>query len=86
MVTTHGSNVVGTLMPIGDLAELARAKGVLYLVDASQTAGAIPIDVQALGLDLLAFTGHKSLLGPTGTGGLYIREGVAVEPLLRGGT
>ena len=86
VVTTHGSNVVGTLMPIGDLAELARAKGVLYLVDASQTAGAIPIDVQALGLDLLAFTGHKGLLGPTGTGGLYIRQGVAVEPLMRGGT
>ena len=86
VVTTHGSNVVGALMPIRALAALAREHGIPYLVDASQTAGAIPIDVQDLGLDLLAFTGHKGLLGPTGTGGLYIREGVAVEPLIRGGT
>lgn len=86
LVTTHGSNVVGTLMPIGALAALAQEQGVRYLVDASQTAGVIPIDVQELGVDLLAFTGHKALLGPTGTGGLYIREGVALDPLMRGGT
>ena len=86
LVTTHASNVIGTVMPISDLAALSRELGVLYLVDASQTAGAIPIDVQEIGLDLLAFTGHKGLLGPTGTGGLYIREGVVLTPLLRGGT
>jgi cysteine desulfurase family protein len=86
LVTTHGSNVAGTLAPIGTLAAIARDNGTLYLVDAAQTAGAIPIDAQEMGLDLLAFTGHKALLGPTGTGGLYVREGVALAPLIRGGT
>jgi cysteine desulfurase family protein len=86
LVTTHGSNVAGTLAPIGTLAVIARDNGTLYLVDAAQTAGAIPIDAQEMGLDLLAFTGHKALLGPTGTGGLYVREGVALAPLIRGGT
>ena len=86
LVTTHGSNVVGTLTPVVALAALAREQGIPYLVDASQTAGAIPIDVQEMGVDLLAFTGHKALLGPTGTGGLYIREGVVLAPLMRGGT
>jgi len=86
LVTTHGSNVVGTLMPVHALARLAREHEIVYLVDASQTAGAIPIDVQSLGVDLLAFSGHKGLLGPTGTGGLYVRDGVELAPLLRGGT
>lgn len=86
LVTTHASNVTGTLMPIGELASLARERRVVYLVDAAQTAGAIPIDVQEVGVDLIAFTGHKALLGPTGTGGLYIREGVELVPLMRGGT
>ncbi len=86
LVTTHGSNVVGTLIPVSAVAALAREHGILYLVDAAQTAGAIPLDVQEIGVDLLAFSGHKGLLGPTGTGGLYIREGVTLAPLLRGGT
>jgi cysteine desulfurase family protein len=86
LVTTHASNVGGALNPVADLAALAREANIPYLVDASQTAGSIPIDVQALGVDLLAFTGHKGLLGPTGTGGLYIREGLALAPLMRGGT
>ncbi len=86
LVTTHGSNVAGTLIPIKQVAELARNRHVLYLLDAAQTAGAVAIDVQGIGLDLLAFSGHKGLLGPTGTGGLYIREGVALSPLIRGGT
>jgi cysteine desulfurase family protein len=86
LVTTHGSNVVGTLMPFGALARLAREEKIVYLLDASQTAGAIPIDVQDVEVDLLAFSGHKGLLGPTGTGGLYIREGVVLAPLMRGGT
>ncbi len=86
VVTTHGSNVVGTLMPIKEVAELARDRNALYLVDAAQTAGAVPIDVQELGIDLAAFSGHKGLLGTTGTGALYIREGVTLRPLMRGGT
>ena len=86
LVTTHASNVLGTVMPIGELAGAAHAAGALYLVDASQTAGALPIDVELAGVDLLAFTGHKALLGPTGTGGLFIRPGLDVAPLMRGGT
>lgn len=86
MVSTHASNVTGTIMPIGPLASLCREMGTLLLVDAAQTAGAVPLEVEADGIDLLAFTGHKSLFGPMGTGGLYIREGVRVRPLLRGGT
>ncbi len=83
---THASNVIGTVQPVEEVARLCRERGVLLLVDAAQTAGCHPIDVGAWGVDLLAFTGHKSLLGPTGTGGLYVREGVAVRPLERGGT
>jgi cysteine desulfurase family protein len=86
LVTTHASNVVGTLTPVRAVAALARERNIFYLVDAAQTAGAMPIDVQEMGVDLLAFSGHKGLLGPTGTGGLYIREGVALSPLVRGGT
>jgi len=86
LVTTHASNVTGAVLPIAELAAIAREAGVPYLVDAAQTAGAMPIHVERMGVDLLAFTGHKGLLGPTGTGGLYIREGLKVEPLMRGGT
>ena len=86
LVATHASNVSGTVLPVADLAALARARRVLSLIDASQTAGAIPVDVAAMRVDLLAFTGHKALLGPTGTGGLYIGQGVEPAALLRGGT
>lgn len=86
VVTVHGSNVTGTLLPIGDIAAVTRDHGVPYLVDASQTAGALPIDVGTLGIDLLACTGHKSLLGLTGTGLLWAKEGCSPRPLLRGGT
>jgi cysteine desulfurase/selenocysteine lyase len=85
----HASNVVGTLLPVAQVGRVARDHNVWLLVDAAQTAGAYPVDVQADRIDLLAFTGHKSLYGPMGTGGLVIGERVDVaelEPLKRGGT
>ena len=86
IVTTHGSNLTGNLLDIGRIGSIARRHGLLYIVDASQTAGVFPIDVQKMGVDILCFTGHKGLLGPQGTGGLYVRDGVEVRPLLSGGS
>ncbi len=89
VVVTHASNVTGTILPIADLGWLARRRGLLLLVDAAQTAGCVPIDVAEDAVDLLAFTGHKGLLGPMGTGGLVIGERVdlgALRPLKYGGT
>jgi cysteine desulfurase/selenocysteine lyase len=89
IVMTHASNVVGTLMPVREVAEIARAHDLLLLVDGAQSVGALPIDMDGLGADLLAFTGHKALCGPAGTGGLIIGERVDIaclEPLTRGGT
>jgi cysteine desulfurase family protein len=89
VVVNHASNVVGTILPIAEIARIAHGAGALVLVDAAQTAGVLPIDVQTIGFDLLAFTGHKSLYGPPGTGGLIIGEMVdtaLIEPLWRGGT
>jgi cysteine desulfurase family protein len=86
---THASNVTGAVMPIADIADIARRHNVLLLVDGAQTVGARAIDVQNAGVDLLAFPGHKGLLGPTGTGGLYIGPRVDLErfiPLRSGGT
>jgi len=89
VVANHASNVVGTIAPVGEIALLAHRAGALFIVDAAQTGGVLPIDVQALGIDLLAFTGHKGLLGPTGTGGLVIAPHLAPErfrPVFTGGT
>lgn len=86
IVCTHGSNLTGNLVDIGKIGAIAKAHGLLLVVDASQTAGVIPIDVGEMNIDILCFTGHKGLLGPQGTGGLYVREGVAVRPLLTGGS
>jgi cysteine desulfurase family protein len=89
VVMTHASNVTGTIMPVREIGVLARERGGMVLcVDAAQTAGALPIDVETMAVDLLAFTGHKSLYGPQGTGGLYIRKGLdkKIAPLMRGGT
>jgi cysteine desulfurase family protein len=84
----HASNVTGVIQPIGEIAGIARERGITLLVDAAQSLGHVPLDVQALGIDLLAFPGHKGLLGPLGTGGLYIRPGLdrALAPLVAGGT
>lgn len=86
IICTHGSNLTGNLADIGRIGAIAQAHGLLFVVDASQTAGVFPIDVQKMGIDILCFTGHKSLLGPQGTGGLYVREGVSVRPLFTGGS
>lgn len=83
---THASNVLGTVQPVAEIGAIARGRDILFLVDAAQTAGALPIDVQAMNVDLLAFPGHKALLGPTGTGGLYVRPDVAIRPWREGGT
>lgn len=86
IICTHASNVTGNLVDVARIGQIARKHGVLFVVDASQTAGVFPIDVQKMQIDLLCFTGHKSLLGPQGTGGIYVREGVYVRPLLSGGS
>ncbi|HET7233497.1 MAG TPA: aminotransferase class V-fold PLP-dependent enzyme [Longimicrobium sp.] len=82
----HASNVLGTALPVGEMAERAHAHGTIVIVDAAQSAGHLPIDVGAMGIDVLAFTGHKGLLGPQGTGGLYVRPGVEIDPVAAGGT
>ena len=85
IVTTHGSNLTGNLLDIGRIGAIANKHGLIYIVDASQTAGVFEIDVQKMHIDILCFTGHKGLLGPQGTGGIYVREGLEIRPLLSGG-
>lgn len=89
VVLTHGSNVTGTVMPVAEVAATAHRAGALVLLDAAQTAGSVPVELDELGIDILAFTGHKSLLGPPGTGGLVFAAGMdysLIAPLVRGGT
>ena len=86
IVVTHASNVTGCVTDLVRVSAFAKAHGLLMIVDAAQTAGARPIDVQELGLDVLCFTGHKALLGPQGTGGLYVRPGLQMAPLVVGGS
>jgi cysteine desulfurase family protein len=86
VVLTHASNVLGTVQPVAEVGALARQRDVLFLVDAAQTAGVVPIDVRAMNIDLLAFPGHKSLLGPTGTGGLYVGPRAQLRAWREGGT
>jgi cysteine desulfurase/selenocysteine lyase len=88
LAVTHASNVTGCLQPVAEIAEIARQYGALLLVDAAQSVGHVPIDVRGMGIDLLAAPGHKGLLGPLGTGFLYIRPGIEEElvPLRFGGT
>ena len=86
VVCTNGSNLTGNYVDIEAVGAIAAKYNVLFIVDASQTAGVFPIDVQKMHIDILCFTGHKSLLGPQGTGGMYVREGLEVRPLLSGGS
>lgn len=86
VVVNHGSNVIGTVQPIKEIGKLCRERGVTFLVDASQTAGKRPLDIENLNVDVIAFTGHKSLLGPTGVGGLYVGDNVVIRHTRAGGT
>ena len=86
IITIHSSNVVGTLLPISKIGDLARKHKIIYMVDAAQSAGIYDINVERTNIDLLAFPGHKGLLGPQGTGGLYIRKGLVLETQREGGT
>lgn len=86
IVTTHASNVTGTIFPIKDIGTIAKRHDIIYMVDAAQTAGLYDIDVEDMGIDILVFPGHKSLLGPQGTGVMYIREEIDITQLKEGGT
>ena len=86
IVCTHASNLTGNMIDIARVGAVAKAHGLLFIVDASQTAGAAPIDMEAMGVDILCFTGHKGLMGPQGTGGLCIRPGVEIRPFKVGGS
>lgn len=86
VVCTHASNLTGNMTDISRVGRICREKGILLIVDASQSAGVYPIDMQTMQIDILCFTGHKGLLGPQGTGGICVRKGLTLRPLLMGGS
>lgn len=86
VVVNHASNVIGTIQPVKQIGEYCRENGIPFVIDVSQSAGKIPIDMDEMNVDVVAFTGHKSLLGPTGIGGLYVREGIEIRHTRAGGT
>ncbi len=86
VIVNHASNVVGTIQPIREIGRFCREAGIPFAIDASQSAGKVPIDMEEQCVDVVAFTGHKSLLGPTGIGGLYVREGIEIRHTRAGGT
>ncbi|MDO9694218.1 MAG: aminotransferase class V-fold PLP-dependent enzyme [Candidatus Latescibacteria bacterium] len=86
VVINHGSNVIGTVQPVREIGAACRARGIPLVVDVSQTAGMIPLDIEELGAGVLCFTGHKSLLGPMGIGGMYVHEDVELRQTRAGGT
>ena len=86
IVCTHGSNLTGNKVDVERIGEIAKKHNLLFVVDASQTAGVFPIDVQKMHIDILCFTGHKGLLAPQGTGGIYVKEGIQIRPLKTGGS
>ncbi len=86
VVLNHASNVLGTVQPAKQIGKLCRENGIVFLIDASQTAGKIPVDTEELNVDVVAFTGHKSLLGPVGVGGLYVGENIEIKHTRAGGT
>lgn len=86
VIINHASNVIGTVQPVAEIGRFCREAGIVFAIDASQSAGKVPIDIEKQFIDIVAFTGHKSLLGPTGIGGLYVREGVEIRQTRAGGT
>lgn len=86
VIVNHASNVIGTIQPVREIGRYCREAGIPFAIDASQSAGKIPVDMEEQYLDVVAFTGHKSLLGPTGIGGLYVREGIEIRHTRAGGT
>ncbi len=86
VIINHASNVIGTIQPLKEIGKHCRERGIPFAIDASQSAGKIPIDIEEMKVDVVAFTGHKSLLGPTGIGGLYVREGIEIRHTRAGGT
>lgn len=86
IVCTHASNLVGNVLDVKKIGSIAKKHNLIFIVDASQSAGVFPIDMQDMNIDILCFTGHKGLLGPQGTGGLCVREGIDVRPLKVGGS
>jgi selenocysteine lyase/cysteine desulfurase len=86
IVVNHGSNVLGSVQDIEAIGKISRAAGTVFVVDSCQSAGVLPIDVEAMGIDILVFTGHKGLFGPMGIGGMVIRQGVELPPARVGGT
>lgn len=86
IVCTHASNVCGTIQPVEEIGRIAKEHDILYMVDAAQTAGCIETDVKKLQADFLVFSGHKGLMGPLGTGGVYVKDSAAIEPVITGGT
>ena len=86
IVINHASNVIGTIQDVTAIGKIARENNLIFVIDSAQSAGLIPIDVEAMNIDFLCFTGHKGLLGPTGTGGVYANPRFALKPLMAGGT
>jgi len=86
VVVNHSSNVIGTVQPVAEIGKICKEMGVYFIVDASQSAGVIPVDIKAMGIDVVVFTGHKCLMGPTGIGGSYVMENVPVRLTRYGGT
>jgi cysteine desulfurase family protein len=86
VVVNHASNVIGTIQPVKEIGKYCKENDIPFVIDVSQTAGKIPVDMDELNVDIVAFTGHKSLLGPTGIGGLYVREGIEIRHTRAGGT